>query len=125
MKPYSQEFKHAYIDEFFRHLWSKVGGEWPWLNVETMVGSIYYVEGTDFVYVTPACPQYLGGEEFPDDDNVMIGVCRAPENGDYEDLGVLDFVLTYNMEQDLDTYHATVTALRAGLVRPRAEVTNA
>ena len=123
---FSQEFKKAYIDEFFRQLWSKEGSsEWGWLEVDDMVGSIYYVKGDNFVYCTPACAQYLGGEDVPDDDNVGIAIAVNTHDGDYIEDGVLDFTLKYRMDIDLNTYHLAVTAYRAGWIKPRAELTHA
>lgn len=122
MKPYSQDFKHAYTSEFFRQLWSEAK-VWGWLAVEPMVGSVFIVEDGDVqTYCTPAVQQYLGGEDFPDDDNVGIHFQYIDSDGHWlEDRGwVCDFVLTYNLEQDLHTYHTIMTAYRTGLLRQEA-----
>lgn len=120
MKPYSQEFKHAYIAEFFRQLWSEAKN-WDWLGVEDMVGSVFLL-GDDNVqtYCTPAVQQYLGGEDFPDDDNVGIHFQYIDSDGNWleERSAVADFILTYNMEQDLHNYYTAMTAYRIGLLRP-------
>ena len=124
MKPFSQEYKHAYIHEFFRQLHSQIRSGEEGLHIEDMVGSIFYEEkpGQSYVYITPACAHYLGGDDVPDDNNVGIAVCRSPIDGDYEDLGVIDFPLTYDFHRDLMTYFGLVVGFRMGAVKPIREV---
>lgn len=120
MSAYTQEFKRAYLDEFYRQLWSKTEGDWGWLHVEDMVGSVYLLgsEGRQ-IYCSPGAQQYLGGEEIPDNDNIGIHFQIIDGDGVWiEDAGgVVDFTLTYCMEQDLHVFYSTMTAYRLGLLR--------
>lgn len=75
------------------------------LMIEPSVGSVLYVQDGDFMYCNIGIPQYLGGEEFPENDDVRF--CLVRETGlddDSEILVDLPFVLTYVFEDDLPRY---------------------
>jgi hypothetical protein len=112
---YSKDFKLAYVDEFLHQLHGKAGKELPWLHEELMVGSVFYKDGKDIVYCTPAVSQYLGGEDVPCDNNVRVTFGRFCDDGKEEPVKVVDFVLTYDMNVDLACYLAIVNTYRAGV----------
>lgn len=112
---FSQDFKFAYVNELLHQLHVRAGKELPWLHEELMVGSVFYKNGEDIVYCTPAVSQYLGGEEVPWDNNVQITFARYEDDGDEEKVKVVDFVLTYDMNVDLAYYLAIVNTYRKGV----------
>jgi hypothetical protein len=111
---FSQDFKQAYVDELLHQVHHRAGNEWPWLEEDEMVGSVYFVEDKEIVYCTPAVRQYLGGEEVPPNDNCPIQFCRIREESDSHEMTEVDYFLTYNMPYDLARYQALVGAYKQG-----------
>lgn len=69
-----------------------------------------YVDDKHYsIYCTPACEQIFGGNDVPDDNNVGIGFEITDEDGIEVVNMEIDFVLTYDLDQDTANYINIIT----------------
>ncbi len=64
------------------------------------------------IYCSPGCKQYFGGDDFPEDHDVGIGVTIQDEDGESTYINELKFHLTFNLNVDLTHYLKIIKAWR-------------
>lgn len=89
------------------------------LRDEPMIGTLYYEheeeeEGT-FTYPNIGIAQYLGGVDFPENDDVRLQVVKVDPNGNMISMKEEAFFLSFRMKDDAENYFARVQAHRKGV----------
>lgn len=103
IKPATQQDKLDYLYALCAKITSL-----PEFNSDMGGGIFIYTDATKTValWVCPAWEQYVGDQDFPDDNIVEIGFIADLGNGFEPDLQIPSkvFVLTYDIELDLANY---------------------
>lgn len=87
---------------------------------EPMIGTLYYCEDEEkeeegegtYVYANIGLAQYLGGEEFPENDDVRLHFTRTDVAGNVSGFKDEPFVLSFHLHTDAQHYFDRVDAYR-------------
>jgi hypothetical protein len=108
----TQDHKHDYL----RCLYALLQRQAPehGMTDEPMVGTLYCVEDEDseYTYINVGVAQYLGGEDFPENNDIRLQSERVSANGELLAQTDEPFILTFNLAQDAQHYFERVQAHR-------------
>lgn len=110
----TQDHKHDYLNCLYVRLQRQALEHG--MTDEPMVGTLYYTENEDedseYTYINVGIAQYLGGEDFPESNDIRLQSEKCSAHGEILARTDEPFILTFNLAQDAQHYFERVQAHR-------------